>query len=112
MSLQNTSLLALPVKAAGSITKFRFIGTDGNLAAAGANTQGVSRNDASTGDVFPADCIGTVILETNGAFNAGDALQSDTGGKAIVKGAGVTTARALQASTGAGQFVEAFYIAN
>lgn len=51
----------------------------------------------------------TVKVESGGVFSAGNVLQSDASGRAILKGAGVGVLRALEASTAAGQIVWAVF---
>ncbi len=109
--MQSISLLCLTVTAAGAITSERFVTHTSTQAGAAANTLGVSRSDAVTGDNLPVDVHGTAIVEAGGTFSKGDALQTDASGMAIVKAAGVTVARALSDGV-AGQRCEVLLIAN
>lgn len=113
MSRQFQPILILTLVALGVIAEMRFVTAAGAQAGAAANTAGVSQFAAdAAGDAIPVTALGTAVVETGGAFNAGDPLETDADGKAVVKAAGPTVARALQASGGAGEFVEVILIPN
>lgn len=113
MSQNNTSLLALTMVAASTIAANRFVTSTCAQAGADANTLGVCRQAAVTGDKVTVDVDGTVMVETGAAITAGATLKSDASGRAIpwsVTGAKV--AIALEGASGAGQFIEALLVPN
>lgn len=92
---------ALTLKAGAAVTKYRFIGYNGQHCAAGAAAVGVSYFDAATGDpitIYPAGNI--VPIEAGAAFTIGSQLMSDGNGKAITATA-VTIAAGATAVTSA-----------
>lgn len=113
MSQNFTSLLALTLVASGAVSASRFVTPLGAQAGADANTIGVSRASAASGERMPVDVEGTAVIETGGAFAAGATIKSDASGRGILWAtSGAKVAIALEASTGAGQFVEVFLIGN
>lgn len=112
MSQQNIAILILTVAATTAITERRFVTASGAQAGAAANTLGVAKYTASTNELLAVDVIGTAVVEAGAAFAAGAALETDADGRAITQSAGPTVARALQAASGAGAFVEVLLIPN
>lgn len=114
MGRQNTSILALTVMAIGVVAAHRFVGHDGNVAAAAGNALGVACSDAVANDAMPVDVIGTTVVEAGAAIAAGAAVQVDATGRAVTKTAGVTVARLApgESAAAAGEFVEVLLIAN
>ncbi|PKN07618.1 MAG: DUF2190 domain-containing protein [Deltaproteobacteria bacterium HGW-Deltaproteobacteria-8] len=112
MGQLNIPILTLSVLATGTITARRFTTAAGAQAGAGANALGVSEYSGVTGDMIPVTALGTSIVEAGAAFDAGVELEADATGRAILKTTGKTLARALQAATQAGDFVEVFHIPN
>lgn len=113
MTMQAYSVLTLPVVATGTMTAHRFVTAAGAQAGADANTLGVARSDAVSGDRVAVDVLGTVILESGAAFAAGATLKSDASGRGITWAtSGAKVAQALQAAAAAGQFVEVLLIPN
>lgn len=115
MTMQAFPVLTLTVVATGAMTAHRFVTAAGVQAGADANTLGVTRSDAVSGDRVAVDVLGTVILEAGAAFAAGATLKSDASGRGInwaTSGSGAKVAQALQAATAAGQFVEVLLIPN
>lgn len=113
MSQQAIAVLALTVAATGTIAANRFITPAGAQAGADANTLGVCRQAASSGDKVAADVIGTAIVEAGAALSAGASLKSDASGRAITwVTSGAKVGIALEAATGAGQFIEVLLIPN
>ncbi len=101
---------ALTVKAAAAVTKYRFIGYNGQHCAANAAAIGVSYFDAATGDPITVYGAGNIVpLEASAAFVAGALLASDAAGKGITATLSDLThtvnAMALQAATAAGDIV-------
>lgn len=112
MGKQCTTILALPVKAVGAITEYRFVTATGAQAGAGANTLGTSEYAADDGETLSVANLGTAIVEAGAAVAAGAAVQSDASGRAITKDTGATVARALEAAAAAGGFIEVTLIPN
>ena len=113
MSQQFTSLLALPLLLAGTVAANRFATPAGTQAGADANALGVARSGGVLNDKVTVDALGTVCIETGGAFSAGATLKSDASGRGILWAtSGAKLAVALEASTGVGQFVEAYFVPN
>ncbi|MCE8004229.1 DUF2190 family protein [Billgrantia ethanolica] len=111
---QKIVLLALTATAAGAVSAHRFVGYDGaQVDTAGAKALGVSVSDAVDGDDLAVDVIGTTVVETGGAFSAGDDLVADASGRAIVNpevGGEVVQAHALDDAGGAGEFIEVLLV--
>lgn len=133
MPKQSIPLLSLMLMASGAVAQFRGVGFSGAQATVqGQKIQGIARTAAADTEKFTADVSGTVIVESGGAFSIGDSLMMDSAGRAIAASAlavasGATPvtssaangailvggdapqfvfADALEAATGAGQFVE------
>lgn len=113
MTMQAISVLTLPVLATGTIANSRFVTPAGAQAGADANTLGVARSDAVSGDRIAVDVLGTAIVESGAAFAVNATLKTDSSGRGITwVTSGAKVALALQAATGAGQFVEVLLIPN
>jgi len=113
MSRQSQPLLPLSVTAAGAIAANRFVTPALAQAGAAANTLGVSQYAAdAAGDVIPVTALGTEVVETGGIIAAGGLIETDADGKAVAKAAGPGVARAMEASGGAGEFIEVVLIPN
>lgn len=112
MSKQGVSLLTLPVLLSGTVVADRFVTGVGAQTGAAGNALGVGRSAGVSGDRIPVDVIGTTVVEAGAAIAANALIEADASGRAVTKSAGVTLARALQASTAAGQFVEVLLIQN
>lgn len=113
MSRQSISLLALSVQLTAAAAACRFVKGTGVQAVADENTLGVTRTAGAVGETVPVDVLGTAVVETGGAFSKDDTIKVDAQGRAVVwANAGAKVARALEASTGAGQFVEVLLIPN
>jgi hypothetical protein len=105
---QQTTIFTITRVAAGAIAAKRFVDYAGAQAGAAVKTLGV--NDyaiGAAGEAASIRVLGTAIVETGGAFADGAPIKTDATGRAVDQaGAGQIVARALQASGGAGQFVE------
>lgn len=113
MSRQSISLLTLSVVSAGAVAAGRFVTHTGAQAGAAANTLGVTRSAvAAANETVPVDVIGTAVVESGAAIAAGAALETDASGRAVTKASGPTVARALQAASAAGEFIEVLLIPN
>lgn len=92
--------------AKAEIAKFRFVGFDGGVAAAGAKALGISNIPAVAGDIFPVDVQGILLVEAGGAIEAGAALEGDAEGRAVAAGEeGVVNGYALDAADAAGEVI-------
>lgn len=109
---QYRAILTLPILAAVALTAHRFVTPTGGVPAAGANTLGVTNADAASGEQAPIIYLGTAIVEASDAIAAGAAIETTGDGRAVTKSTGVAVARALQAATAAGQFIEVALIPN
>jgi hypothetical protein len=105
---------ALTVTAVGAITAARFVGTDGDQAAAAANAFGVAETDAAAGDALAVTSLGTAIVETGAAIAAGALVEADASGRAVTRSAGAILGRLApdESASAAGQFVEVILIPN
>lgn len=110
--MQSISILNLTTQANGTLNKERFVGHNGATATAAGNAFGVAEFDAADAEDVTVNVIGTAVVVSGGVFAVGSAIQVGTDGKAIAQSAGVTVARALQASTGADERVEVILIQN
>lgn len=103
--MRHTPLLALTAIAAAAVTATRFVGHNGQHAAAAADALGVADYDAAIGDAFAVTVIGTARVTAGGAFAKGALLEVGATGKAVARAAGKQVAKALEASAGDGAFV-------
>lgn len=106
MSSGNLAILTLTVAATAVVATNRFVNGVGAYPAAAAKGLGVARTGGAVGELLAVDILGTSIAEAGGAFAKDDALQLDATGRVIKQAAGAGVARALEASTAAGAFVE------
>ena len=135
MSRQSSPSLILTFVANGSVSPHRAVGFDGGQASiSGQKVLGVSPRAAVSGQASDAVVSGTTTIESGGAFAAGGSLIVDVQGRAVastgllaVRAGGTAVlssaangaatlsgadlpefvfADALEASSGAGQFLE------
>ena len=113
MSKQAYPILALTIAATATLVAERFVTAAGAVPAADANVLGVVRQAAVSGDKVTVDVLGTAIVEAGGAITKGDTLKVDNTGKVITWAtSGAKVGLALQAASGAGQFIEVLLIPN
>ena len=113
MPAQFTALLTLSVVATGAITAARFVTPAGAVAGADANTLGVARSAAASGERFSVDAIGTAVVEAGAAVSANATVKSDASGRAITwASSGAKVGLALEAATAAGQMIEVLLMPN
>ena len=106
-------LLTLTVVAAGTIAAHRFVTAAGAQAGADANTLGVARTEAVAADKIPVDVLGTAIVESGAAIAAGATLETDASGRGITWAtSGGKVGIALEAASGAGEFIEVLLLPN
>lgn len=114
MSQPSISLLALTVVAAGAVAAGRFVNQGGAYPAAGGLPFGVARTSAAAaGDLLPVDVHGTAVVEAGGAITVDAALMVDATGRVVAHdgdGDKHAVARALQAASGAGEFIEVLLV--
>lgn len=109
---QGTSLYAHTVTATAALTAKRGVTIAGAVPGAAATCLGPARTNAAIGERVAVDCIGSAPWESGGVFAAGDYLQVDASGRVVVFAAGVKVGKALEASSGAGQFPEVLLLQN
>lgn len=93
------------VAIAAALTKHRFATAAGAVPAAGAWCPGVANANYDAGENAGLDFAGVVVVESGAAVTAGAEVQTDASGRAIDKAAGIGLGRALDAATGAGEFI-------
>lgn len=102
-TLTYNSALTISVKASQDIPKFRFVDYFGNLCGAGDRALGVSSIETASGRQISLEILGTILVESGGVINKGDAVSSDAEGKAKLAEAGETVnGYALSSSSGVG----------
>lgn len=113
MSKESVALLSLSVVLTSFVAPHRFVTPLGAQAGADAQTLGVSKTAGTVGQLLTVDVIGTSAVETGAAIAVGQVLKVDAAGRAIPWAtAGARVAIALQAATGAGQFIEVLLVPN
>ncbi len=113
MGTQSKSSLCLTIAATGTIAANRFVTPGGAQAGADANTLGVTRTAAVSGDKIPVDVLGTATVEAGAAVSAGATLKSDASGRGITWAtSGAKVGLALEAASAAGQMIEVLLIPN
>jgi hypothetical protein len=109
MGAQKISLLTLTLVASATITAGQFVTAAGAVATAGSPVIGVAVTDASNGDAFAVDVIGTTTLTADGPVTKGMELEVGASGKATEADEGRVVAVALEAASD-GQKFEALLI--
>lgn len=113
MAKQANPVLSLPVLATGAIVANRFVTAAGAQAGADANTLGVARSAAASGERFTADVLGTATVEAGAAISANATVKVDSSGRAITWAtSGAKVGLALEAATASGQLIEVLLIPN
>jgi hypothetical protein len=113
MGTQFFSAACITLAATGTIAANRFITPAGAQAGADANTLGLCRTAAVSGDKVPVDVLGTATVEAGAAVAAGASLKSDASGRCITwVTSGAKVGIALEAASAAGQLIEVFLIPN
>jgi hypothetical protein len=105
MEAQESPANIITRKATAILPPKRFVRADGTVCALNARAIGVSYGNYAIGEPAAVITSGITGVETGGAFASGDEITSDATGRAIVAGSGKVNGIALDASTGAGQFV-------
>ena len=95
-----TSILAI-----GALSRFRFVGFDGGVCAAGAKALGPCEATSSAGEQAPVNMAGALLVEAGGPITAGAEVESDATGRAIAKTTGVSNGWAMDAAAAAGDVI-------
>jgi hypothetical protein len=109
MSVSTKPGVITSVKATGDLVKCRFLDYDGNQTfTAGVAVVGVVDEDTKSGQMAPVVISGTAKVEAGGVLVAGNAVEVNTSGQAIVASSGVKVGYVMpgSSSAGAGEFVE------
>lgn len=101
----NVIIGTISVLAAGALTSNRFVNFAGATPAAGDPVIGRANADYSAGEMAGVDTHGALVIESGGAIALGAQVQTDASGRAITLAAGAAAGRALDAATGAGEFI-------
>lgn len=97
--------LTASVTAAVALTKRRFVGFDGALAAAGAKGFGVVDINTDSGQQAPVQLTGVLLVEAGAAIAAKAEIEIDAAGRAITKNTGVSNGFAIDAATASGDVI-------
>ena len=98
--LLTTSILAL-----ADLSRFRLVGFDGGVCAAGAKALGPCEATASAGDYAPINMVGVLLVEAGGPIAKGAEIESDASGRAITKTTGISNGWAMDAAAVAGDVI-------
>ncbi len=98
-------LLITSVPAVADLTRLRFVGFDGNVAAAGAKALGVAEVNAAAGEQASVSTHGIHLVTAGGAIAAGAEVEVGAGGKAITKAAGIGNGYTLDAAAADGDTI-------
>lgn len=98
-------LLITTVAAAAALTRLRFVGFDGNVAAAGAKALGIAETSAAQGEDASVSTHGELLVTAGGAIAAGAEVEVGPDGKAITKAAGVGNGFARDAAAADGDVI-------
>jgi len=97
--------LTLSLLASSDIPKLRFVDYNGAKCPAESRAIGVSEDSATTGEVFPVNTLGVLIVESGDALAVGDAVESDAEGRAVTVTTGAVNGWAMDAATAAGEII-------
>ena len=102
----------ITMTAAEDMPAHRFIAYDGSLANTGLKSIGIADLDCNANDKIAITILGVMPVETGGPINIGDAVTSTAFGKALVAIEGEPiNGRALDAATGADEFIRILLVA-
>ncbi len=103
--MRHTPLLALTATATAAVLGNRFVGHNGQHAAAAADALGVADYDAAIGDNFAVTVIGTQRVTAGAAIAKGAQIEVGAAGKAVTRDAGKVVAKAMEAAAGDGAVI-------
>lgn len=114
MSQQANAIFTITVKATAAIAAQTFVSPSGGVPAAGGNSLGVAKTDASAGDALAVDALGTAVVIAGAAIPAGSAVEADAAGRAVAQNTGKTVGRLKpsQSAAALGDLVEVILIPN
>ena len=95
-----------------TVGEHRFVTSAGAPAGSGGHALGVASMDAASGEWLGIVVLGSAQIEAAGALSVGEAVESDTEGRAITHTNGVKLGRTLQAATAVGDLIEILLIPN
>lgn len=98
-------LLTTTILALADLSRFRLVGFDGGVCAAGAKALGPCEVTTSAGEQAPVNMTGALLLEAGGPITVGAEVESDATGRAIAKTTGVSNGWALDAAAAAGDVI-------
>ena len=98
-------ILITSILANQDFPKNRFISFDGYLGSEGAKSLGVCSAETSLNELAPVACNGIVLIETTAAVSQGAKVQTYDDGYAGPDNGGPTEGYALDAATGANEFI-------
>lgn len=104
--MQQTPILTLSAVAAAAVTVSRFVGFNGQHAAAAAAALGVADYAAATGKQFAVTVLGTAKVQVAAPVAPGALLEVGAEGKGAPLAAGKAVARVLVGTTAADGFAE------
>lgn len=98
-------LLTTTILALADLSRFRLVGFDGGVCAAGAKALGPCEVTTSAGEQAPVNMTGALLVEAGGPITVGAEVESDATGRAIAKTTGVSNGWALDAAAAAGDVI-------
>lgn len=91
-------ILTTSITALAALTRLRFVGLDGDVAAAGDKALGVGATAADLGEQASVDVLGIVVVTAGAAIAAKAEVEVGANGKAITKAGGIGNGYALDAA--------------
>ena len=98
-------LLTTTILALADLSRFRLVGFDGGVCAAGAKALGPCEVTTSAGEQAPVNMTGALLVEAGGPITVGAEVESDATGRAIANTTGVSNGWALDAAAAAGDVI-------
>ncbi|RMT61657.1 hypothetical protein ALP29_00225 [Pseudomonas syringae pv. avii] len=98
-------VLTTSVVAVTDLPRYRLAGFDGGLCAAGLKALGTVEADTQADNVAPINVLGICLVISGGAVAAGDQVESDAEGRAVLLAAGESNGFAMDVATAAGDVI-------
>lgn len=98
-------ILITSILAAAALTRLRFVGLVGNVAAAGAKALGIAEVDAAQGEQASVSTHGILLVTAGAAIAAGAEVEVGAAGKAVTKAAGISNGYALDTAAADGDVI-------